>query len=255
MTAGRSVRPARRLVINWSLVEQRRIAAGLTQAQLADRVGAGAATGRGRLWTDNDHDRVPLGLLERLCQVLDLHPTELFCPPTRAAQRRAHPPAEPPTDVTVLQAALATLTAPTGGSGVPVAPAALAEALGWPLDRLTTALTVLTEQLADTGLRVDTDPAPTGTPVRGLRARDRHLTDDQRTALHLLRDLDPPLDAEAARILDTIARNPRAFTERDRDLDPAALVALQQRGLIRRHPRGDYLELTDDTDFSLRPSR
>lgn len=252
---GRPARPARRLVINWSLVEQRRIAAGLTQAQLADRVGAGAATGRGRLWTDNDHDGVSLGLLERLCRVLDLHPTELFCPPTRVAQRRALPPVETPTDVTVLEAALATLTAPTGGSGVRVAPAALADALGWSLDRLTIALTVLTERLSDTGIRVDTDPAPTGTPVRGLRARDRHLTDDQRTALHRLDRLEPPLDAEAARVLDAIARTPRGFTERDRNLDPAALIALQQRGLIRRHHRGDYLELTDDASFSLRPGR
>jgi hypothetical protein len=28
---------------------------------------------------------------------------------------------------------------------------------------------------------------------------------------------------------------------------------LQQRGIIRRHPRGDYLELTDDAQFSLAP--
>ena len=87
-------RPARRLVINWALIEQRRIAAGITHAQLAARVGPGAVTGPPRLWTDNDHDAVPLGLLERLCQVLDLHPAELFQPPARAAQRRA-PAARP----------------------------------------------------------------------------------------------------------------------------------------------------------------
>ena len=45
----RPARPAtRRLVINWPLVEQRRIAAGLTQAQLTDRIRGGALTGRGR---------------------------------------------------------------------------------------------------------------------------------------------------------------------------------------------------------------
>ena len=138
-------RPARRLVINWALIEQRRIAAGMTHAQLAARAGPGAVTGPPRLWTDNDHDAVPLGLLERLCQVLDLHPAELFQPPARAAQRRALRPAGPPADETVLEAALATVTTPSGHPGTPIAPAALANALGWSLERLNTALAALTE--------------------------------------------------------------------------------------------------------------
>ena len=182
----RPARPAtRRLVINWPLIEQRRIAAGLTQAQLTDRIRGGALTGRGRLWTDADHDDVPLGLLERLCQVLDLHPAELFCPPTRAAHRRALVPEQPPADSTVLEAALATLTVPAGTTGTPIGMAALADALGWSLDRLGTAVA--------------------------------------------------------------------ALTECHRDLDPEVIIALQQRGIIRRHPRGDYLELTDDAQFSLAP--
>ncbi|GEL20990.1 hypothetical protein [Pseudonocardia asaccharolytica] len=43
------------------------------------------------------------------------------------------------------------------------------------------------------------------------------------------------------------------FTEAHHELDPAAVVALQQRGLIRCHPGGGYLELTDDAGFSLTP--
>lgn len=116
---------------HWALIEQRRIAAGMTHAQLAARAGPGAVTGPPRLWTDNDHDAVPLGLLERLCQVLDLHPAELFQPPARAAQRRrALPPSGPPGDETVLEAALATVTTPSGQPGTPITPAALADALG-----------------------------------------------------------------------------------------------------------------------------
>ena len=250
----RPARPGtRRLVINWPLIEQRRIAAGLTQAQLTDRIRGGALTGRGRLWTDADHDDVPLGLLERLCQVLDLHPAELFRPPTRAAQRRALMPAEPPADATVLEAALATLTVPAGTTGIPIGRAALADALGWSLGRLGTAVAALTGQLTGTGIRIDADPAPAGTPIRGLRARDRYLTSDQRVALHRLRRLRPPLGAKAAEVLDVIARDPRALTECHRDLDPEVVIALQQRGIIRRHPRGDYLELTDDAQFSLAP--
>lgn len=251
---GRPRRPARRLVIAWALVEQRRVAAGMTHAQLADRVGAGAATGPARLWTDTDHDTVPLGVLERLCQVLDLHPTELFRAPTRATQRRAQQPLPAPTDVAVIAAALATLTSPPGRTGPAIDPARLAIALGWTLDRLADALAVLDDQLSDTGLRIDHDPAPTTpAPVRGLRARDRSLTEAQRTALHRLPEPDPVLDLETARVLDTIARAPRGVTERDRAFDPAAVVALQQRGLIQRHPGGGYLELTDEARDSLVP--
>jgi DNA-binding Xre family transcriptional regulator len=246
-------RPARRLVINWALIEQRRIAAGMTHAQLAARAGPGAVTGPPRLWTDNDHDAVPLGLLERLCQVLDLHPAELFQPPARAAQRRrALPPAGPPGDETVLEAALATVTTPSGQPGTPITPAALADALGWSLDRLDTALAALTGHLAGTGIRIDTDPAPAGTPLRGLRARDRHLSDEQRAALHRLRHATAPLDAGAARVLYAVAHPRGTLTEGDAP-DPATVVALQQRGIIRRRPRAGYLELTDDARFSLAP--
>jgi DNA-binding Xre family transcriptional regulator len=245
--------PARRLVINWALIEQRRIAAGMTHAQLAARAGPGAVTGPPRLWADNDHDAVPLGLLERLCQVLDLHPAELFQPPARAAQRRrALPPSGPPGDETVLEAALATVTTPSGHPGTPITPAALADALGWSLERLTTALAALTEHLAGTGIRIDTDPAPAGTPLRGLRARDRHLSDGQRAALHRLRHATAPLDAGAARVLYAVAHPRGTLTEGDAP-DPVTVVALQQRGIIRRRARAGYLELTDDARFSLTP--
>ncbi|MFR9802822.1 hypothetical protein ACL02T_11035 [Pseudonocardia sp. RS010] len=253
---GRARRPARRLVIDWSLVEQRRVAAGMTHAQLAVRVGAGAATGPARLWTDNDHDTVPLGILERLCHVLDLHPAELFRDLTSGTRRCTRPVPSGPADVAVIAAALATLTSPPGRPGPSVSSARLAEALGWTLDRLGDALSALDEQLADTGVRIDHDPAPTTpVPVRGLRSRDRHLTEAQRTALHQLHEPDPELDVETARVLATIAHAPRTVTERMTSLDPTAIVALQQRGLIRRHPGGGYLELTEDAEFSLRPDR
>jgi hypothetical protein len=103
------------------------------------------------------------------------------------------------------------------------------------------------------GHGVDADPVPADTPIRGLRARDRYLTSDQRVALHQLRRPRPPLNAKAAEVLDVIARDPRALTECHPDLDPEGVIALQQRGIIRRHPRGDSLELTDDAQFSLAP--
>ena len=194
---------------------------------------------------------MPLGLLERLCQVLDLHPAELFRPPARAAHRRALAPEQPPADATVLEAALATITGP------PVPPASRSR---WPRsprarlvpDRPGTAAAALTGQLTGTGIRIDADPAPRDAHPRPARP-DRYLTSDQRVALHRLRRPRPPLDAKAAEVLDVIARDPRALTECHRDLDPEVVIALQQRGIIRRHPRGDYLELTDDAQFSLAP--
>ena len=161
-------------------------------------------------------------------------------------------PAGPPADETVLEAALATVTTPSGQPGTPITPAALADALGWSLDRLDTALAALAGHLAGTGIRIDTDPAPASTPVRGLRARDRHLSQGQRTALHRLRHATTPLDAEAVRVLYAVAHPRGTLTEGDA-ADPATVVALQQRGIIRRRPRAGYLELTDDARFSLAP--
>jgi hypothetical protein len=160
--------------------------------------------------------------------------------------------AGPPGDETILEAALATVTTPSGQPGTPITPAALADALDWSLKRLDTALAALTDHLAGTGIRIDTDPAPASTPLRGLRARDRHLTDEQRAALHRLRHATAPLDADAARVLYAVAHPGGTLTEGDA-ADPATVVALQQRGIIRRRARAGYLELTDDARFSLAP--
>ena len=125
------------------------------------------------------------------------------------------------------------MTTPSGHAGTPIAPAALADALGWSLERLTTTLAVLTEYLAGTGIRIDTDPHPPARPSGGLRARDRHLSEGQRAALHRLRHATAPLDAGAAWVLYAVAHPRGTLTEGDA-AGPATVVALQQRGIIRR---------------------
>jgi hypothetical protein len=112
------------------------------------------------------------------------------------------------------------VTTPSGQPGTPITLAALADALGWSLERLTTALAALTDHLAGTGIRIDTDPAPASTPLRGLRARDRHLSDEQRAALHRLHHATAPLDAGAARVLYAVAHPRGTLTEGDA-ADPA----------------------------------
>ena len=185
----RAVRPAparRRLGINWALVEQRRIAAGISRAELADRVGTGTVTGPVRLWRDAEHHDITLGVLERLCAVLDLHPVELFTPPPRREQRpMPAAPAEVAGDDVVVEAALLTLAVHARRVAA-VGRAALAAALGWTLPRLGDALARLGERLDGTGVRVDVDVVAAGHgPVHGLRPRDGVLTAGQRRALYL----------------------------------------------------------------------
>ena len=68
-----------------------------------------------------------------------------------------------------------------------------------------------------------------------MRARDRHLSDGQRAALHRLRHATTPLDAGAARVLYAVAHPRGTLTEGDA-ADLATVVDLQQRGIIRRRP-------------------
>ncbi|MDN5918702.1 MAG: helix-turn-helix transcriptional regulator [Pseudonocardia sp.] len=247
-------RPARRLVIDWALVEQRRVAAGMTHAQLAQRVGVAAVTGPVRLWCDRDHDTVRLGLLERLCQVLDLHPVELFTAPTRVRQRRAVRPADRPADDQVLEAALATTTgaapSPAGQHPVPVGRAELADALGWPLQRLAAALAALEDTLAERGVRISNDVVGDGRAVHDLRSRSGLLTPAQREALHRLAYAGERLDVDAVRALYAIAQPDSRYTERHHVIGPAG-VRLQQLGLVHRRHRSRTLELAADVRYAL----
>jgi DNA-binding Xre family transcriptional regulator len=246
----RQARPragARRLRINWELIEQRRIASRLTRPQLAERVGASALTGPRRLWRDTDHDGIPLGVLERICEVLDLHPVELFTPPPRPARRPAREDphvADAPPDHAVIEAALATLVHATPTTGQ-VSRAQLAAALGWSLVRLNTALTGLHTHLAGAGTRVEVDPDQLDGAIHGLQARHGLLTTTQREALHQLRGIAPALAEPAARALYNIAVHGAGYSEHPSHLDPHVAIALQQHGHARRRPgTSPYLEPT-----------
>ncbi|MDQ2708765.1 MAG: helix-turn-helix transcriptional regulator [Actinomycetota bacterium] len=253
-TTRRPPSPRRRLAINWELVEQRRIAAGLSHAELRIRVGQAPVTGPPRLWQDSDHDTVELGVLERLCRVLDLQPAELFSAPTRVSQPDPAPPVVT-SDDHILEAALATLTAAAVDTTSldhcgPVSMGALADALEWPLARLEATLATLTDVLAERGQRIDIDTYHQARPVHGLRPRDDLLTSDQREALHRIPLLHQPLHPGTARVLYT-ATQPGQCVEYQAVIGYNPAVLLQRQGLVQRHPGARYLELTDDVRFAL----
>jgi len=125
----------------------------------------------------------------------------------------------------------------------------LADALGWPLSRLDTAMASLDGDLTGRGQRVDVDDHGMATlrPCHGM------LSPDQRIALQRLRPaaaVGPDDDVDLARALSVIALPDNHLTENDIALR-AAIVALQQHGLAQRRHRAGHVELTDDSRFSL----
>ena len=196
---------------------------------------------------------MPLGLLERLCQVLDLHPVELFRAPQRAAQRRALTVPEVAADGQVLEAALATLPtlAAAGQHASAVSRAGLADALGWPLHRLSAAIADLDDTLADRGVRLDHDVVGHSHAVHGVAPRPGLLTPAQREALHRLNYADAVLDVDTVRVLYAAAAPELRCTERHQAISADTALRLQQLGLVRRRDRSHGLELTDDARYAL----
>jgi transcriptional regulator with XRE-family HTH domain len=122
------------------LIEQRRIAAGLTFWQLAHQLGLNADVVR-NLCEGAQLDQLPLGTVLRLCRLLDIDIDQLL-----AGRRPARPP-EPAADDVKVEAAIV-----RHGGGATREDLALA--LKWPLERLELALRTLDRRLEATGLRL-----------------------------------------------------------------------------------------------------
>lgn len=238
----------RRLRINWAFIEQRRIAVGLTRAQLADRLSATVEVWRVQLWQDSDHDDLPLGILEELCHALDLHPAELFHPPARAGDRV--PALSPPvgTDDAIVEAALAGLI---NVNPPPISRARLAEALDWSLDRLEMALARMEVRLEAGGVRFDRDFLNPAVPLQGLRPRHGLLNESQQYKLRQLSVADGGLAEPVLRALYQIVIVGFEYSEATLDLSAETAIELQRQGLVRRRPYSRVLDPTDDVRFSL----
>jgi transcriptional regulator with XRE-family HTH domain len=129
-----------RQAIGGRLISERRAAAGLTVRQLADQLGIDART-LADFERNFSHDAgaIPVDLLHRICQALDLELAEVIDPPTAAPQENA--------DDRKFEAALVE-------HGGVLTRDDLAAALSWPLTRLERALLSLEHRLKPTGLRL-----------------------------------------------------------------------------------------------------
>lgn len=238
----------RRLNVNWAFIERRRIAVGLTRAQLADRVGVTGQPWPLRLWPDGDDDDLPLSVLEHLCELLDLGPAELFTPPAREAHEASAQPPPIGTDDAIVEAALASLVNLTPP---PITRARLATALGWTLDRLENALARLEIRLEASGVRFDRDAVNPAEPLNGLQPRAALLDEMQRYRVHQLRVADDGLAEPVLRALYQIVIVGYDYSEATLDLAAETAIELQRQGLVQRRHASRSFDPSDDVRYSL----
>ena len=189
------------------------------------------------LWEDpglEADDRIPVGVLRRLCRILDVDLTELSesqGPGGDAGDDEVGLP-----DVVRVEAALAEF--PDGLSRD-----RMAEAFGWSLDRTERALAAVGERLRPTGRRL----RPVGWHRYALGPHLGVLTDEER--FHLRRSTSEGLDHDDAAVLFQIARGFASVGLFSTGPGAQAVRSLQRQGLIERN-RGWFV-LSSDVAFSL----
>ena len=217
------------------LIEQRRIAAGLTFWQLAHQLGLNADVVR-NLSEAAQLDQLPLGTILRLCRLLDIDIDQLL-----AGRRPARPP-EPAADDVKVEAAIVR-------HGGVATREDFALALKWPLERLELALRTLERRLEPTGIRL----RQIGWNSYALTSNLQVLSEQEAQRLHRISSGRVQLTTEAASVLlaiiDHVGHEIWIIDElrgphRDR------INSLDQQGLlVRRH---GSVEPDEDVIFSLR---
>ena len=219
--------------MNRDLIAARCAAGGLSVHQAAMKAWVDPML----LWEDpglEADDRIPLGVLRRLCRILDVDLTELS--ESRGPQGNVEDAeGELPDDVRV-EAALAEFS-----DGL--ARDRLAEAFGWPLDRMERALAALEERLRPTGRRL----RPVGWHRYALGPHLGVLTDEERC--HLGRSTLDGLSQDEAEALFQVARGFASVGLFSTGPAAQAVRSLQRHGLIERN-RGSFV-LSLDVAFSL----
>ncbi|MDQ6674248.1 MAG: hypothetical protein M3069_26525 [Chloroflexota bacterium] len=167
--------------LNGALVHARRVAAGLTVAALADRVGVHSFV----IWAieegnERQLEHLPIVTIVALAHSLDLHPGDMF-------SDRDQSPTRPTPDDIALEAALLQ-------HGEAIAQDDLAAALDWPLARVERAFAALHHRLAPTGARLH----PTGVNAYVIASNRNALTTQQWIQLGRARSGHVPLTEDAA---------------------------------------------------------
>jgi transcriptional regulator with XRE-family HTH domain len=217
------------------LIEQRRIAAGLTFWQLAHQLGLNADVVR-NLSEGAQLDQLPLGTVLRLCRLLDIDIDQLL-----AGRRPARPP-EPAADDVKVEAAIV-----RHGGGATREDLALA--LKWPLERLELALRTLERRLQATGLRL----RQTGWDGYVLASNLQALSGEEAQRLHRTCGGRVQLTTEAASVLLAIIDHVGHeiwIIDGLRGSHREGANSLDQQGLLM-HRHGS-VEPDEDVIFSLR---
>lgn len=241
----------RRLSIDWQFIERRRLAVGLSRAELADRIGIHGMTTDylwpSRNWRDDDHDHIRLHTLERLCSALDVPARDLFtadvtdqiseddtAPLSDRLQR---------SDEMVLEAALYKLAQPVTTSSI-------ALTLVWQLGRVDAALANLEKSLETRGVRIDRDPESPRV-ILGVVARESIFSPMESRGLDYVcaraQDLQP-VDASTLYEIAVIGTCP---TEADRRFEIGSAVRLHGLRYLRHLDDGEHLAVADEVVFSL----
>jgi hypothetical protein len=221
--------------MNRELIAERCRAGGLGIHQVAMQAWVDPVV----LWEDGgDHgdDRIPLGVLRRLCGILDVDLSDL-------ADDRAWPSEEGDgeddlADDVRVEAALAEF--PDG-----VARDALADAFGWPLPRVERALASLKLRLEPTGRRLRW----VGWHRYALGPNLAILSNAQRSML-ARSAARHPVSQQEADALYQVLRGFGAVTALSKGEGAGLVESLRKRDLIRQQRA--YFELSPDVVFSLR---
>ncbi len=213
--------------LNRTLIEERRVAAGLTLQQLADRVGIT----RGFLRSSIHDDGVSIGVAVRLSETLDIPLAELL----------SDEPVEPIQVSDEVRAAAALADKPS------LTRAQLAGLFGWTLTQASAALRRVERRLQGTGLRL----RRCGPQTFRIEADLRVLNQEERFRLRHLGIEDQGLPAHVAAVLLSIVRGygTRRWMEDNVAPDDNCIEFLRRAGLVFTHHQ--IIEILPAVGYSL----
>jgi transcriptional regulator with XRE-family HTH domain len=215
-----------------------RLKAGLSTRRMGRAVGVSASTIRG-LESGANHEQLPLILVARLAEALEVTPQELFA-------RARDEPAMAGDDDRVVEAALQSRSGVTASYD-------LATCLGWTLERVVRALDALDQRLEGTGTRLHRN----SWQQRAIRPATDLLSDDQQQALHRLGPSERGLTQGTARVLLAAARGELddRWLKTASNGERVALQSLLKQRLVLAVAGHPQLVLSPDAVFGLDPER